>query len=99
MVNSTLEITKDPFGSNKVNLPRAVHVETRLLDCISNVRPGECQVLKRAYKATVVCRISKRRTFISRYFGTCIHWSGTRFATTHAMAGQNVQSILTLGEE
>jgi hypothetical protein len=70
-----------------------------MLDCISNVGPGECQVLKCAHEAAVVCRISKRRTFISRDFGACINRSGTRFAITHAIAGQNVQSILMLGEE
>jgi len=49
--------------------------------------------------AAVVCGISNAGTIISRYFGAGINGSGAWFAITHAMSGQNVQRILTLGEE
>jgi len=99
MIKSTLEIAEDPFGSNKVNLPRIVHVKANLLDGISNVGPGEGQVLKSSHKATVGCGISNRRTIISRSLGAGINRGGARFAGTHAMASQDVQSILVLGEK
>jgi hypothetical protein len=57
---------------------------------ISNVGPGECQVLKGAHEAAVVCRISHRGAGISRDFGTGINRGGAGFAVAHAMASQNI---------
>jgi hypothetical protein len=42
MIKSSLEISQDPFGSSKMNLPRIMHVKANLLDGICNVGPGEC---------------------------------------------------------
>jgi hypothetical protein len=42
MLKSSLEISQDPFGSNKMNPPRIMHVKANLLDGICNVGPGEC---------------------------------------------------------
>ena len=58
MVQCALQIAKNAFSSDKVNLPRVMHVETNLLDCIGDVGPGESQVLER------FGGISNRRTVI-----------------------------------
>jgi hypothetical protein len=99
MIKSPLEISQDPFGSNKMNLPRIVHVKANLLDGICNVGPGECQVLKSTHEAAVIGGISNRGTISCRYFGAGVNRSGAWFAISHAMASQNVQRILTLREE
>jgi hypothetical protein len=99
MIKSPLEIAQDPFGSNKMTLPRIVHVKANLLDGISNVEPGECQVLKSTHEAAVIGGISNRGTISGRDFGAGVNRSGARFAISHAMTSQNVQRILPLREE
>jgi hypothetical protein len=99
MIKSPLEIPQDPFSSNKMTLPRIVHVKANLLDSICNVGPGECQVLKSTREAAISCGISNRGTSSGRYFGTGVNGSGAWFAISHAMTSQNVQCILTLREE
>lgn len=99
MVKRTLEVAENPFGSHKVNLPRIVHVKANLLDSIGNVRTGEGQVLKSSHKAAVVSGVNNSRTIISRNLGAGVNRGGAWFAVTHAMASQDVQSILALGEK
>jgi hypothetical protein len=99
VTEGTLEIPKDPFGSNKVSFTRSMHMEAYLLNGVSNVRPGECEILKGAHKAAVAGGISNRRTGISRYLCTGVNWGGARFAITHAMASKNVQCVLALRED
>ena len=46
VVDGAAEVAKDPLESGKVCLPGIIHMETYLLNCIGDVRPGEGEVLK-----------------------------------------------------
>jgi len=76
-----------------------MHVKANLLNCVGDVRPGECEVLKSTYKAAVSGRISHRGSIISSNLGTSVNRCCTWFAITHAMASKNVQGVLPLGQE
>jgi hypothetical protein len=96
MAHGALKVAKNPLGSSKVNFPRIMYVKADLLHGVGDVRPCESQVLEGAHKAAVGCGISNSRTNISRDFGTSVDWGGARIAGAHAVALQDVQSILTL---
>jgi len=96
MTESALKVTKNPLGSNEMNLPGIMHMKVDLLDGVSNVRPRKSQILKSSHKAAVCCRISNSRTGIIRDFGTGVDRSRARIASAHAMAIQNFQSVLSL---
>jgi hypothetical protein len=78
---------------------RVVHVEADLLDGICNVWPGEGQVLESPCEAAVCCRICNRGAIRGRDLGTSVDRGGTRLAITHAIAGDDVQSVLPLREK
>jgi hypothetical protein len=76
-----------------------MHMQTNLLDNISNVRPSESQVPKGTGTASVSSLISNRRPNISGEFCTSINWSGAGFTITHSMTGEDIQDVLSLREE
>jgi len=45
-VDGAAEVAKDPLESGEVWLPGILHMETYLLNCRGDVRPGECEILK-----------------------------------------------------
>jgi hypothetical protein len=45
MVEGALEVPKDALRGHETWLTRVMHVEVHLLDCVSNVEPGEGEVL------------------------------------------------------
>ena len=53
-VDGAAEVAKDPLESGEVWLPEIMHMETDLLNCICDVRPGEGEVLKCTGK-TPIC--------------------------------------------
>jgi len=99
MNEGTLEIAEDPFGSNKVSFTRSMHMKTNLLNGVSNVQPGESEIVEGTHKAAVAGGISNRWSSISRNLCTGVNRGGARFAITHAMAGKDVQCVLALREE
>ena len=99
MTEGTLEIAKNPFGSDKMNFTWSMHMKAYLLNGVSNVRPGESEVLEGAHKAAVVGGVSNRRAGISRYLCTSVNWGGAGLAIAHAMASEDVQYVLALRED
>lgn len=74
-------------------------MQTHLLDCISDVRACQCEVLKSAHKTPVLCRVGDgesicRRKLASRLGGSC---GGV--AILHASLGKKFQGIFALGEK
>ena len=70
-----------------------------LLDCIGNVRVGECQVLKGAREATICSGVSHRGASCSGHLGTSVNRSGAWVTAAHAMTFKNVEGVLPLGED
>jgi hypothetical protein len=44
-VDGVAEVAKDPLENSEVWLPGILHMETYMLNCIGDVRPGEGEVL------------------------------------------------------
>jgi hypothetical protein len=99
MTERALEIAKNPFGSNKMNFTRGMHMKAYLLNSISNVRPGEREVLEGAHQAAVAGGVSNRMAGISRNLCTSVNWGGAGFAIAHAMASEDVHYVLALRED
>ena len=57
-IKSALEIAQDALQSHQVRLPWIMHVQTDLLDSISNIWPSERQVLQGTSKTPVIRGIS-----------------------------------------
>jgi hypothetical protein len=94
-----LKVPQDSLGSNKVSFSGIMHVETDLLDSISDVRPSEGHVLQSTGKTAISCRICNWRAGVSRDLGTGVNRGCARITVTHTMAAENVQGVLPLGEE
>ena len=56
-IKRTLDVSENPFHQVQVRLARSVHVETRLLDSMCDVRTRKRQVLECAGIAPVLRRI------------------------------------------
>jgi hypothetical protein len=44
-IEGALDVAKNPFDKIQMGLPRSVHIETRMLNGVSDVRASERQVL------------------------------------------------------
>jgi hypothetical protein len=73
-----------------------MHVQTDLLDSISNIWPSERQVLQGTSKTPIIRGISHWRTSISWNLRICVDWSRTRLALCHLGMLQNIQHELPL---
>lgn len=60
-----------------------MHVETNMLNNISNVRPGEHQVLKGASETPKLCGIRHRRAEVGGELGLKVNNRGATLATYH----------------
>jgi hypothetical protein len=76
-----------------------MHVETDLLDGVSDVRAGERQVLEGTGEAPEVSRISNGRPGLSGDLGLHVHQHQNWLAIHHASSLMNIESKLTLSEE
>jgi hypothetical protein len=63
-VEGAADIPQDPLDEVQVRFPRSVHVETRLLNSMSDVRTCKRQVLKSPCKALVLGGIGDERTIV-----------------------------------
>ena len=75
-----------------------MHVQANLLDGISNIRLGECEVLQSACKTLEVRGVLNWWT-IDCQLGIGVHWSRARFALSHTSAIQDVKHVLPLRKE
>ena len=97
-MKSAMDVPEDALQSNEVRLPRIMHVEADLLDCVGNIWSAEGQILKGASKAPEICSILNRNTICTE-LRIAIDRSGTRLALSHAGTGKNVKHVLSLREE
>ena len=96
IVDGALKIAEDPLSCSKMSLPRIVHVQADLLDCIGDVGAGEGEVLKSTRKAAVCSGIVHRGAGVSGDLGTCVNWGGAGLAAAHAMSIKDIQGVLSL---
>jgi hypothetical protein len=82
-----------------MRFPRSMHVETCLLNSMSNVWVSERQVLESTSIATVLCGISEKRTLCGRKFAAHINGSGAGVALDHASTLQELNGILALRKD
>jgi hypothetical protein len=74
-------------------------MEADLLDGVSDVGAGECQVLKGPDETPELSRISNRRPESGGDLGLRVHGRRDRLAVHHASALKDVESELALSEE
>ena len=54
MLDSPTDIAKKSFDQLKMRFPRGMHEKADLLDCISDIRACQSQVLKSSSNASVI---------------------------------------------
>ena len=74
-------------------------METDLLNGISEIRPGESEVLQGSSKTPVGSRISHGITHINRQLRLSVDRSGTGLVISHPSPLQNIKCILPLVKE
>jgi hypothetical protein len=97
-VQGPLNIAQDALHGSEMWLLRVMHMKTYLLDCISNVRTGESEILQSTSYTAELCRISHRNT-LGRQLGLSINRSAARLARTHTSTVQNIQHVLFLSKK
>jgi hypothetical protein len=98
VIKSALNVLENPLDQGEMRLPWVMHIEANLLDGISNVRSGECEILQGAQEAMILCHIRDWGT-IRRELGTCVNRSRTQFAIRHPDVLKNINHILALWEK
>ena len=91
-------VAQDTLQDSKVRLTRIMHVQANLLNGISDIRPGEGEVLQSTGETPEVGGILNRWT-ISRQLGVGVHRSRARLALGRTCAAQNVKHVLPLREK
>jgi hypothetical protein len=94
-----VEVAQDPLESGEMGLLWGVHMEAHLLDGVGDVRPGEGDVLERAYQAPVRRRVGDRVPVVLRELRLSVDRHGARLAVEHASPLQNVDGVLALVQE
>jgi hypothetical protein len=82
-----------------MRFPRSMHVETCLLNSMSNVWTSERQVLESTSIATVLRGIGEKRTLSGGEFAAHINGSGAGVALDHAGTLQELDGVLALRED
>jgi hypothetical protein len=85
-----MDVPEDALQSNEVRLPRIMHVEADLLDCVGNIWSAEGQILKGASKAPEICSILNKNTIFTELW-VAIDRSGTWLALGHASTSKDVK--------
>jgi hypothetical protein len=63
-IKCALDIAEDALDEVDMWFPRSMHIQTRLLNSMCNVRPCKRQVLKCTSKTQVLCRIGHKRPLV-----------------------------------
>ncbi|KAK9127946.1 hypothetical protein Syun_016743 [Stephania yunnanensis] len=79
MIQSTLNISNNPFESRHMINPRIMHMEANLLDGIRDIRPGESEILQSPCKTPIQSWIIKNSTSGSTNFRFSVNRSSRRF--------------------
>jgi hypothetical protein len=98
VIKSSLKISEDTLDQGRMRLARNMHVEANLLYNISDVWPGECEILKSTSKTAIASRIRDRWT-VRGHFSTSINWSSTPLAISHPCSLKNLNHVLALREK
>jgi hypothetical protein len=92
-------LPKDPIHSGEMWLSRGVHMKAHMLDGVGDVGAGEDEVLQSPGKTTIVGQISHRRANIGGDLALSVHRSRAGLTINHASSLEDVDGILSLGEE
>ena len=94
-VHCASNVAQDTLQGSKVRLTRIMHVQANLLNGISDIRPGEGEILQGTGETPEVRGILNRWT-ISRQLGVGVHRSRARLALGHTRTVQDVDHVLPL---
>jgi hypothetical protein len=97
-VESALDVAENALHQVKMRLPRCVHIQAHLLDCVCDIWTRMREILKCTGITPILCRISEKRSIVGRQLAFHINRCSTRIAVYHTSALKKVQSILTLRE-
>lgn len=83
MIDGTREISKNALHRIEMGFTRIMHVQSNLLNCIGNIRPGEGEVLKSTHQVVVHSGVNDGGAGGAE-LGLRVDWSSARVAGTHA---------------
>jgi hypothetical protein len=95
-VRGTLEVTKNALENIHVGLPGVMHMKAHLLDCISDVRASENEVLQCSSQTPVMSRVTEWCIEGTENLGRCVYQSVAGFTIHQACPTNDLLCILTL---
>jgi hypothetical protein len=95
-IKRTLDVAKYPLDQVEMRLSRCMHVQTCLLNRMSNIGASQGEILESPCKTAILRRISQKRTLISGELATRVNRSDTWVAVEHAGVLEKIGSILAL---
>ena len=96
-MKSAPDVAQNLLESDEMRLSWIMHIEADLLNRISNIWPGKCEVLQGASKAPKI-RILNMNS-ISRELRVVVHRSRDWLAIYHASPTEDINHVLVLGKK
>ena len=93
-----MKVSKNTLDSSEMRLPRIMHMEAYLLNCIGDVWASERQILQSSNKTAVESGILDRLT-IRGEFCLCVNRCIARLSVSHPSTVENVDDVLSLREQ
>jgi hypothetical protein len=96
VVDRAPEVAEEPLESGEMWHPGIMHMETYLLNCIGDIRPGEGNVLQGTGQTPVGSQISNGGALRLGLLALSVNRGGTGLAVSHPCPLQDIESILPL---
>jgi hypothetical protein len=96
VAHSASEVAEEALEGSEVGLHRIMHMKAQLLNCISDVRSSEGEVLQSTSKTPVRGGIRHRVTLGLGHLALCVNWSRAGVAICHPSSLKDVKSVLPL---
>jgi hypothetical protein len=96
VAHSASEVAEEALEGSEVRLLRIMHMKAQLLNCISDVRPSEGEVLESTRETLVHCGIRHLVPVGLRQLALRVNWSGAGVAIGHPSSLKDVKSVLPL---
>ena len=89
-LKSTIEISENSFSCNQVNISRTCHELTDLMDCKTQIRVCEDEIMESANHTSILMRIRKHRTFSRNKPKVCSTRKSSGLRSMHIMSKKKV---------
>jgi len=96
MTQRPSQVVQDALNRGEMAIPRIMHVEAHLLNCIRYVWSGEGEILQSTNQTAVLSRIADRCTISGGDLSMSVDRGAARLAVSHTSSLKHIQGVLPL---